>query len=311
VNVTTTVEGRERYPIQVRYQRGLREDVEQLGRAPVVTPSGEVVPLETLAAMETSWGPGMINSENARLVAHVSFSPSGRTGDLETVEAVMGALRRAQKDGSLKLPAGYELQPVGSFENQIEANRRLMWVIPLVMLINAFIIYLQFRDLPLTLILFSGIPVSAAGGMILLALAGVELNTAVWVGFIALFGIAVDDGVVIATYMDQIFRARGPQTIAGIREATVEAGLKRIRPCLMTICTTVAALLPVIFATGRGADVARSMALPVFGGLTLDFTSLFIVPVLFCGYKELRLRLGLDAPFQVEREEREAELVAG
>jgi Cu(I)/Ag(I) efflux system membrane protein CusA/SilA len=253
----------------------------------------------------------MISSENARLVAHVSFSPSGRTGDLETVEAVMGALRRAQKDGSLKLPAGYELQPVGSFENQIEANRRLMWVIPLVMLINAFIIYLQFRDLPLTLILFSGIPVSAAGGMILLALAGVELNTAVWVGFIALFGIAVDDGVVIATYMDQIFRARGPQTIAGIREATVEAGLKRIRPCLMTICTTVAALLPVLLATGRGADVARSMALPVFGGLTLDFTSLFIVPVLFCGYKELRLRAGLDDYRGTEKEDREAELVAG
>ena len=293
-NVTTTVEGRERYPIQVRYERGSREDIEQLGRAPVVTPAGEVVPLETLATMETTWGPGMISSENARLVAHVSFAPSGQVGDLETVEAAVEYLRAARRAGALELPAGYELQPVGSFENQIEANQRLMWLVPAVILINMFIIYLQFRDLPITLILFSGIPVAFAGGMILLAIMDAELNTAVWVGFIALFGIAVDDGVVIATYMDQIFKERRLRSIADIREATVEAGLKRIRPCLMTVVTTTVALIPVMLATGRGADVARSMALPIFGGLMVEMVSLFIVPVVFCGYKELKMRAGLD-----------------
>ena len=296
VNLTTTVEGRERYPIRVRYQRLLRERIEDLARLPVVTPTGEVVPLSQLAQMERTWGPGVISSENARLVAHVSFSPSGVVGDLETVDAVMTFLRRAQKDQILQLPTGYELEPVGSFQNQIEANLRLMWVVPLVILVNLFIIYLQFRNVPLTLTVFLGIPVAFSGGMILLGLMEVEMNTAVWVGFIALFGIAVDDGVVMATYLNQVFTRKALRTIQDIREATVEAGLKRIRPCLMTTVTTIVALIPVLVSTGRGADVARAMALPVFGGMLAEFVTLFIVPVVFCGYKELKMRLGLPDP---------------
>jgi len=294
MNLTKTVEGRERYPIRVRYQRNLRERIDELTRLPVVTHSGEIVPLEMLTRMKTTWGPGAINSEDARLVAHVSFSPSGMTGDLETVRAVESALHEDQASGALDLPAGYALKAVGSFENQIEANLRLMWVVPLVILTNLFIIYLQFRHLPITLAVFAGIPVAFAGGMILLAINGVEMNTAVWVGFIALFGIAVDDGVVIATYLDQVFTRRRLATIQDIRNATVEAGLRRIRPCLMTTLTTIIALVPVLAATGRGADVAKAMAWPVFGGMVVELLTLFVVPVVFCGYKELKMNLGLN-----------------
>ena len=293
MNLTKTVEGRERYPIRVRYQRNLRERIDELGRLPVVTHSGETVPLNLLAKMTTTWGPGVINSEDARLVAHVSFAPSGMVGDLETVQAVEASLREAQTNGQLDLPAGYALKPVGSFQNQIEANQRLLWVIPLVILTNLFIIYLQFRHLPVTLAVFAGIPVAFAGGMIMLAINGIEINTAVWVGFIALFGIAVDDGVVMATYLDQVFTRKQLRTIEDIRNATVLAGMKRIRPCLMTTFTTVIALLPVLTSTGRGADVAKAMAWPVFGGMVVALLTLFVVPVVFCGFKELKMNLGL------------------
>jgi Cu(I)/Ag(I) efflux system membrane protein CusA/SilA len=291
MNLTQTVEGRERYPIRVRYQRDLRERIDDLPRLPVVTETGEVVPLEVLATMKTTWGPGMISSEDARLVAHIAFAPSGIAGDLETVESVETQLRAAQAGGTLDLPAGYALLPVGSFQNQIEANRRLMVIIPIVILVDLLIIYLNFRNLPLTLIIFSQIPIAIFGGMIGLGLFGVEMNTAVWVGLIALIGIAEDDGVVIATYMQQVFNRRPMRTVVDLRNATVEAGRRRIRPSLMTACTTFAALIPIMIATGRGADVARAMALPVFFGMFIELVSLFVVPVLYCGYKEMQLNM--------------------
>ncbi|MEW4453398.1 efflux RND transporter permease subunit [Bremerella sp. JC817] len=292
-NVTKTVEGRERYPVRVRYERQLREQLYELDKLPVVTHSGDVIPLSSLATMNTTWGPGVINSEDARLVAHVSFQPSGSMGALETAESVRESLLAAQRDGSLPLPQGYSLDPVGSFQNQIEANKRLLWVIPLVIFINLFIIYLQFRHLPITLAVFSGIPVAFAGGMICLAINEVQLNTAVWVGFIALFGIAVDDGVVMATYLDQVFSRKRLKTIQDIRDATVEAGMKRIRPCLMTTFTTIIALVPVILSTGRGSDVAKAMAWPVVGGMTVELLTLFVVPVVFAAFKEFKMNLGL------------------
>ncbi len=291
MNLTQTVEGRERYPIRIRYQRDLRERIDDLPRLPVVTETGEVVPLEVLTKMKTTWGPGMISSEDARLVAHIAFAPSGMVGDLETVQAVESHLRQAQSSETLKLPSGYALLPVGSFQNQIEANQRLAVIIPIVILVDLLIIYLNFRNLPLTLIIFSQIPIAIFGGMIGLGLWGIEMNTAIWVGLIALIGIAEDDGVVIATYMEQLFNRRPMRSVTDLREATVEAGRRRIRPCLMTAFTTFAALLPVMMATGRGADVARAMALPVFFGMFVELVSLFIVPVLYCGYMEMKLSL--------------------
>jgi Cu(I)/Ag(I) efflux system membrane protein CusA/SilA len=151
------------------------------------------------------------------------------------------------------------------------------------------LIYLNFRNWPLTLIIFTQIPIAFFGGMIGLGLFGIEMNTAIWIGLIALIGIAEDDGVVIATYMEQLFARRPPRSVQDIRQTTVEAGRRRIRPSLMTAFTTFAALLPVMLATGRGADVARAMALPVFAGMLIELVSLFVVPVLYCGYMELRL----------------------
>lgn len=259
------------------------------------------MPLEELAKLETSWGPGAISSENARLVANVAFSTSGRVGDLESVEAIETQLRNAQvlpaeSDMHLKLPPGYSLEAVGSFRNQIEANQRLMWIIPLVMLINLFLIYLQFRNLPIAIAVFSGIPVAFAGGMLAIATMNVELNTAVWVGFIALFGIAVDDGVVMATYIHQLLSKRRLHSVEDIRNTVYEAGLKRIRPCVMTTVTTLVALVPVMLSDGRGADVARVMALPVFGGMLAEPLTSFVVPTLYCTYLEMKMLLGLKDP---------------
>ena len=298
VNLVNTVEGRERYPVRLRYDRDRRERIDQLGRLPVVTHDGAVVPLEELATLETTWGPGAINSENGRLVAHVSFTTSGKAGDLESVNAIEKQLREAQRlsasdPNRLSLPAGYSLEAVGSFRNQIEANRRLMWIIPVVILINLLLIYFEFRNLPIAMAVFTGIPVAFAGGMILVAWMEVELNTAVWVGFIALFGLAVDDGVVMASYIHQRLKRRKIEGVEDIRNTIYEAGLKRIRPCMMTTVTTLAALVPVLIATGRGADVARAMAIPVFGGMLAEPFTSFIVPTLYSGYLELKMRFGL------------------
>jgi Cu(I)/Ag(I) efflux system membrane protein CusA/SilA len=254
MNLTTTVEGRERYPIALRYQRNLRERIDELSRLPVVTPTGEVVRLDSLTTMHMTWGPGMINSEDARLVAHVSFSPSGQVVALETVRSVEEALRAAQESKVLNLLAGYSLLPVGSFQNQIEANERLLIIVPLVVFINLLLVYLEFRNLTVALIIFLQIPVAFAGGMIGLGILGIEMNTAIWVGFIALFGISVDDGIVMATYLRQTYARRQLDSPQDLREATIGAGQRRIRPCLMTAFTTFAALLPVMFATNRLAS---------------------------------------------------------
>ena len=182
------------------------------------------------------------------------------------------------------------MQPVGSFQNQLEANRRLMWIVPAVILINLLLHYLHFRNLPISLVVFSGIPFAAAGGMIAVAIVGGEMNTAMWVGFIALFGLAADDGIVMATYMRDTLKRRTIRDVQDVREAVYQAGLKRIRPCTMTTFTTLMALLPVLMSTGRGADVARAMALPVFGGMLIEPFTTFIVPTVYCAYVEFKMR---------------------
>lgn len=294
MNLTNTVEGRHRYPIRVRYERNIREHLEELEQLPVVTPQGETVPLKALAQMKTTWGPGVINSEDARLVAHVSFSTSGIRGDLESVQKIEDALRIAQSDNQLQLPSGYSLMAVGSFQNQIEANRRLLIIVPIVILVNWILIYLEFRNITIAVIIFLQIPVAFAGGLIGLGIADVEMNTAIWVGFIALFGISVDDGIVMATYLEQLFQRQVVRDIQSARLATIQAGQRRIRPCLMTAFTTFSALLPVMMATGRGSELARTMALPVFSGMFIELISLFVVPVFYCWYREFQMSLVED-----------------
>lgn len=303
VDAAMTVEGRERYPVQVRFSRDVRESLSELPMVPVVTETGEVVPLQRLASVRTTWGPGMISSEDSRLVAHVMFSPAGLAGDLETVDAVMGDLSEARQSGELKFPDGnFEMQSVGSFQSQLEANQRLMWIIPLVAAINFLLIYLEFRDLPVTLAVFTGLPVSFAGGMLMVGLAGVQLNTAVWIGFIATLGLAEDDGVVMATFIRQLLGRRKIDSVQQLRATVLEAGMKRIRPCMMTTATTLIALIPVLTATGRGAEVARAMAWPVLGGMLVEPFASFIVPVMYCAFLELRLLAGFGVADSAECE---------
>ena len=285
-----TVEGRERYPIRLRYMREYRDHLERLGDLPVVTTRGEAIPLKVLATMRTIWGPAGISSENARLVAHVAFAPSGVAGALETVDEVMQSLREAGTAGTLSLPPGYDLEAVGSFQNQLEANRTLAWVIPLVIITNLFIIWLMFKRWALSLTIFSGIPLAFGGGMILLLMIGIEINTAIWVGFIAVFGIAVDNGVILTAYLRDRFASHPPASPTDIIENVVHAGLKRVRPCLMTTTTTLIALLPILFASGKGSEVARGMALPLFGGMFSALLVLLVVPVVYAGLEEQRFR---------------------
>ena len=287
--VSTTVEGRERYPIRLRYKREFRDHLERLENLPVVTQMGETIPLKVLASMKTLWGPAGISSENARLVAHVSFAPSGKKGAIETVESVMESLRVAQEKGELSLPPGYDLEAVGSFQNQIEANRTLMWVIPLVILVNLFIIFLMFGRWSLSLLVFTGIPLAFGGGMTLLYLGGIQINTAVWVGFIALFGIAVDNGVILSSYLDQRFRKHPPSSKQDVIDNVIKAGLKRVRPCLMTTATTIIALLPVLLSEGKGAEIAKGMALPIFGGMFTALLVLLVIPALYTKMMERTL----------------------
>lgn len=288
-SVAVTTEGRQQYPVRVRYQRDYVEDIAELSRIPLVTPSGQQLRLQDLAKLRTVWGPAGISSENARLVAHVAFSPSGSVGALETVDMVRKSLAEAREAGNLTLPTGYELEAVGSFQNQVEANRTLMWVVPLVGLINLMIIYLMFGRWILSLLIFAGIPLAFGGGMFLLALLGVKLNTAIWVGFIALFGLAVDNGVILASHLERLFKERSPKSLADLRKLVIEASLLRVRPCLMTTATTILALLPVLLATGRGAELAGSMALPIFAGMFSALLLLLVLPAAYLLLNRLSL----------------------
>ena len=316
--ITTTVEGRERYPVRVRYQRELRDTIESLGRILVAASDGSQIPMEQLSTVRYVRGPQAIKSEDTRLVGYVIFDKRAGYAEVDVVEAARDYLRRKIAGGELVLPPGTERPTfIGSYENQVRASRTLMVVVPVALFLVFIILYLQFRAASTTLLIFAGVFIACSGGFIMLWLYstgwfldfpvfGVEmrdlfqvralnLSVAVWVGFIALLGIATDDGVVVASYLDQSFRERRTRTKKEIREATVQAGLRRIRPCLMTTATTILALIPVLTSTGRGADVMVPMAIPSFGGMCIELMTLFFVPVSYCLIREIKLKLGFGA----------------
>jgi Cu(I)/Ag(I) efflux system membrane protein CusA/SilA len=222
------------------------------------------------------------------------------------------------------LPAGVSYTFAGSYENQVRSEKRLAVVLPLALFIIFMILYFQFRSVVTTGMVFSGIFVAWAGGFLMIWLYGqpwfldfsvfgtemrslfqihpINLSVAIWVGFIALFGIASDNGVVMATYLDQTFARREIGAVADIRAATVAAAERRIRPALMTTATTILALLPVLTSTGRGADIMVPMAIPSFGGMVLALLTVFVVPVLYCGWAELKWRTRSDEPLPVEED---------
>jgi Cu(I)/Ag(I) efflux system membrane protein CusA/SilA len=306
--VTTTVEGRERYAVRVRYARELRDRIELLADAMVATPGGAQVPLGELSEIRYVRGPQMIKSEDTFLVGYVTFGSRPGHAEVDVVEMCRDYLDEMRAAGELDLPEGVSYRFAGSYENQVRAQKTLSLVLPLALFIIFMILYLQFRSVTTTLIVFSGIAVAWAGGFILIWLYGkpwfldfnlfgtsmrdvfqigpVNLSVAVWVGFLALFGIASDDGVVLATYLDQACARRPLTCWADVREATIEGASRRIRPCLMTSATTILALLPVLTSTGRGSDVMVPMAIPSFGGMLVVLLSVFVTPVLYSWARE-------------------------
>ncbi|MFP6664724.1 MAG: efflux RND transporter permease subunit [Deltaproteobacteria bacterium] len=309
--LTTTVEGRERYPVRVRYQRELRDRVDSLGRILVPSSSGGQIPLEQLAKIRYLAGPQVIKSEDTFLVAYVVFDKVADSAEVDVVEEAQAFLNAKIASGEFEIPPGVSFTFAGSYENQIRAQKTLALILPLALFVIFLILYFQFKQISTTLLVFSGILVAWSGGFLMLwlygqswfldfsllgvnlrelfAVAPYNLSVAVWVGFLALFGIASDNGVILATYLRQTFAADQPRTIAAIRDATVKASLRRIRPCLMTSATTILALVPVLTSTGRGADVMVPMAIPSFGGMVLVIITVFVVPVLYSAIEERRI----------------------
>jgi Cu(I)/Ag(I) efflux system membrane protein CusA/SilA len=313
---TRTVEGRERYDVRVRYQRELRDSVEALADLMIFSPSGIHVPLSEIAVIEYRRGPQVIKGEDGFLVAYVIFDKVATWGEVEAVESAKAALDAAIDRGDITVPSGVKYRFTGSYENQVRAMKRLTVVIPLALTIILILLYLQFHSLTTAFIIFAGVFAAWSGGFLMLWLYGqpwfldfnflganvgdlfhvqpINMSVAVWVGFLALFGIATDDGVVMATRLKQSLVDHKPTTVEGIRAAIIEGGCLRIRACLITSATTILALLPVLTATGRGADLMLPMAVPVFGGMLIALITLFIVPVLYCFVAELQLKFNVN-----------------
>lgn len=288
-NLTTSIEGRERYPIRVRYPRELRDNLEELQRLLVPAADGAQVPISQVAEIRYTIGPQEIKSENTLLVGYVTMNTRDRD-EVSVVEDADALIRAKVAKGELTFPPGYYYQWAGQFESQVRATKRLAVLIPLCLLLDFILLYIGFGRWWVALLVFSGILVSASGGFLMLLFYGFNLSVAVWVGFIALFGVAEDDGVVMATYIGQLFDEGAPASISEVRELVVQAGMKRIRPCLMTTATTVLGLLPVFLAEGRGSDVMQPMAIPSVGGMTVQLITLFIVPCIYCWVEEWKFR---------------------
>lgn len=310
--LTQTVEGRERYGVRVRYPRELRADPEDLKNIYVPVEKGNPVPLGELVDIRYEQGPLMINSEDTFLVGHVLFDKLDGYAEVNVVENAQALIKEKIASGELTVPKGINYQFTGTYENQLRAEKTLSVIVPLALVVIFLILYFQFRSVSTSLMVFTGIAVAFSGGFLMIWFYGqdwflnfnffgenlrdlfqmhtINLSVAVWVGFIALFGIATDDGVVMATYLTQTFDKNDPESVKEIRDSVVEAGMKRIRPCLMTTATTILALLPILTSTGRGSDIMIPMAIPSFGGMLIALITLFVVPVLFSWRREAKLK---------------------
>ena len=311
IDITTTVEGRYRFPVRVRYQREVRDNIEAIGKVLVAGAEGQQIPIIQLAEIRYVRGPEVIKSEDTSLVGYVLFDKKPGFAEVEVVEAADRLIRQKEADREFLRPAGVEITFAGAYENQLHAARTLMIMVPISLFTIFLVLYFQFRGVLLTLMVFVGVLVSWSGAFLLIwlyaqswfldfAVFGVNvrelfqvhtinLSVAVWVGFLALFGISDDDGVVMGTFLEQEFRDTKPATIAQIRDATVRSGQRRIRAALMTGTTTILALIPVLTSTGRGSDIMVPMAIPSFGGMTIEILTMLIVPVLYCWIKEIRI----------------------
>jgi Cu(I)/Ag(I) efflux system membrane protein CusA/SilA len=315
IPVSQTVEGRERYTIRVRYPREVRNSVADLENVYIDLNAKHRVRLGQLAQIRFEKGPQAIKSEDTFLVGYVLFDKEDGYSEVEVVENAQRFIQEQINQNSVEVPAGVTYTFTGTYENQLRAARTLSIVVPLALAIIFLILYLQFKSVSTSFMVFSGIAVAFAGGFIMIGLYSqpwflnfglfgvnlrelfqigpINLSVAVWVGFIALFGIATDDGVLMATYLTQTFEKASPKNIDEVHAMVIEAGERRIRPCLMTTATTILALLPVLTSTGKGSDIMIPMAIPSFGGMLIALITLFVVPVLFSIKKEQQLKLNV------------------
>ncbi len=308
MSLSNSVEGRERFPIRVRYARELRDNPEDLKRILIPAMNGVQIPLGEIADLDYTRGAQMIRSENTFLVGYVIFDKQEGKAEVDVVEEAAKVLKQKTESGELKLAAGISYKFAGNYEQQIRATKRLAIVIPISLILILLLLYFQFKTVTASFIHFSGVFVAFAGGFIMLWLYGqgwflnfeiaginlrdmfqmhtINLSVAVWVGFIALFGIATNDGVIMGTYIHQVFEQRHPATVHEVREAVVAAGLKRVRPAMMTTAVAVIALLPVLTSTGKGADIMVPMAIPAFGGMIIQVMTVFVVPLFQSMWRE-------------------------
>ncbi len=324
MEITSTVEGRERFPVRVRYPRELRDNPEAVKRILVPTSTGAQVPLGELADLEYVRGPQMIKSEETFLVGYVLFDKRDGYAEVNVVNDAQNFIQEKIDNGELLVPEGVNFKFSGNYENQVRAVKRLSILIPLCLIIIFLLLYFQFKTIIASTIHFSGVFVAFAGGFIMIWLYGqgwfmdfevfgtnmrdlfqireVNLSVAVWVGFIALFGIATDDGVLMGTYIHQVFERRQPNTVAEVRDAVLEAGKKRVRPAMMTTAVTIIALFPVLTSTGKGSDIMVPMAIPIVGGMIIQIMTIFVVPVLQAFWRETVVKRNLETNNELTNE---------
>ena len=294
-NVTRTIEGRERYPVNVRYARGFRDSLPDLERVFVKTPRGAQVPLGQLAEISLTTGPAMIRDENAQLAGYVYVDTATRD--------IGGYVTRARAaiDQAVALPPGYTLQWTGQYEFQVRARERLRVLIPIVLFIIFMLLYMTFHSVSEAMIVMLSVVYAMTGGVILQWLLGYNFSVAVWVGYIALYGVAVQTGVVMVVYLhealDRRLRRGGEITAQDIWDATVDGSILRLRPKLMTVTVVMASLVPIMWSTGVGSDVMKPIAAPIIGGMiTSTIHVLIITPVIFYIMKRRAWRKGTLRP---------------
>lgn len=308
MSLSTSVEGRERFPLRVRYARELRDNPEDLKRILIPAMNGVQIPLSEIADIDYTRGAQMIRSENTFLVGFVIFDKQEGKAEVDVVEEASKILKGKIDSGEIMVPPGVTYKFAGNYENQLRATKRLAIVVPISLIMILLLLYFQFRTITASFIHFSGVFVAFSGGFIMLWLYGqdwfmnfsvaglnlrdmfqmhtINLSVAVWVGFIALFGIATNDGVIMGTYIHQVFEDMKPATVHDVREAVVMAGKKRVRPAMMTTAVAVIALLPVLSSTGKGADIMVPMAIPTFGGMVIQVMTVFVVPLFQAMWRE-------------------------
>jgi Cu(I)/Ag(I) efflux system membrane protein CusA/SilA len=306
--LSTSVEGRERFPLRVRYARELRDNPEDLKRILIPAINGVQIPLSEIADIDYTRGAQMIRSENTFLVGYVIFDKMEGKAEVDVVEEATKVIKGKIDSGEIMLPPGVTYKFAGNYENQLRATKRLAIVVPLSLLMIFLLLFFQFRTITASFIHFSGVFVAFSGGFLMLWLYGqdwfmnfsvaglnlrdmfqmhtINLSVAVWVGFIALFGIATNDGVIMGTYIHQVFEDKKPVTVHDVREAVVLAGKKRVRPAMMTTAVAVIALLPVLSSTGKGSDIMVPMAIPMFGGMVIQVMTVFVVPMFQAMWRE-------------------------